>query len=81
MLKKLVLILSLVLATGAMAEEMACNVAAAEKKLAGPAKQSFLKQCEVTARATCEKASRDQNLAGTAKTNAEKMCLREAMGD
>lgn len=81
MLKKLIVILGLVVSAGAMAEDTACNVAAAEKKLAGAAKQSFLKKCELDARAICESASKDQKLADASKTSFEKKCLKDAMGD
>ncbi len=81
MLRKLVFIFGLVLSTGAMAEDMACNVAAAEKKLVGPAKESFLKSCEIAARVSCERAAKDKNLTGTSKSTFEKKCLYDAMGD
>jgi hypothetical protein len=53
MTKQIVLILSLGLATAAVAEGPTCNATAAEKKLAGAAKTSFLKKCEKDAKATC----------------------------
>lgn len=81
MLKNFFLILGLLVSAGAMAEDTACNVAAAEKKLAGAAKQSFLQKCEVDARAICESASKDLKLAGSSKTSFEKKCLKDAMGD
>jgi hypothetical protein len=81
MLGKFVFVLGLMMSIGVMAEETPCNVAAAEKKLASAAKQSFLKQCEVTARASCEREANQQNLSGAAKIKFAKKCLYDAMGD
>ena len=81
MLKKLVFIFGLVLSTGAMAEDTACNVVAAQKMLFGPAKESFLKSCEIAARASCDPAAKEKNLAGNVKVTFEKKCLHDAMGD
>jgi hypothetical protein len=71
---------TLALATGAMAEGPACNAAAAEKNLAGAAKNSFLKKCEKDAKATCEAASKEKKLAGAAKSSFEKKCVKDAVG-
>ena len=80
MTKQIVLILSLVLATAAMAEGPSCNSAAAEKKLAGAAKDSFLKKCQKDAKATCEAASKEKKLSGAAKSSFEKKCVKDAVG-
>jgi len=80
MIKHLALILSLTLATAAMAEGPTCIAAAAEKKLSGAAKTSFLKKCEKDATAACQAASKEKKLSGAAKTSFEKKCIKDAMG-
>ena len=77
------LILSVVLAAlagPAMADGPTCHEAAAEKKLAGAAKTSFLKKCEKDAAARCEAAAAEKKLAGAAKNSFTKKCVRDAVG-
>lgn len=62
------------------AQGQSCNAAAAEKKLAGAAKTSFLKKCEKDAAATCDTAAAEKKLAGAAKTSFTKKCNRDAVG-
>jgi hypothetical protein len=80
MLKQIVVVLTLTLATAAMAEGPTCNAAAAEKKLSGAAKTSFLTKCEKDATATCQAASKEKKLSGAAKTSFEKKCVTDAVG-
>jgi hypothetical protein len=80
MVKQLALLLSTALATAAMAQGQTCNAVAAEKKLAGAAKTSFLTKCEKDARATCEAASKEKKLSGAAKDSFEKKCVKDAVG-
>ena len=56
------------------------TAAAAEKKLAGDAKNSFLKKCEKDATAQCEAAAAERKLAGAAKTSHVKKCVKDAVG-
>jgi hypothetical protein len=78
---RLALILSLSLvATSALADGPTCNAAAAEKKLAGAAKTSFLTKCEKDATAACQAASKEKKLSGAAKTSFEKKCITDAVG-
>jgi hypothetical protein len=79
-LKTLTLALTLAFAGAAYAEGPTCNAGAAEKKLAGAAKTSFLKKCETVAKAKCEASSKEKKLAGAAKTSHEKKCLADAVG-
>ncbi len=52
-----------------------CEAAAAEKKLAGAAKTSFLKKCNKTAHQTaCDTKASEKKLAGAAKTSFLKKC-------
>lgn len=55
--------------------------AATEKKLAGAAKNSFLKKCEKDATAKCEAAAAERKLAGAAKNSNVKKCVKDAVGE
>jgi hypothetical protein len=63
---------------GAMAGS--CAAMAAEKKLAGAAKNSFMKKCESDATATCDAKAAEKKLAGAAKTSFTKKCVEDAQG-
>ena len=78
MFKHLACLVALTLSAAAHAEGPSCNAAAAEKKLAGAAKTSFLKKCEKDAAATCEMASKEKKLNGAAKNSFVKKCLRDS---
>jgi hypothetical protein len=75
------------LAGQAFAANADCDAKAAEKKLAGAAKTSFLKKCEkdaagapAAAAATspaCEKSAADKKLAGAAKKSHIKKCVAD----
>ena len=80
MIKRVAVVLSLILATAAMAEGPTCNATASEKKLAGAAKTSFLTKCEKDATAACQAASKEKKLSGAAKTSFEKKCIKDAVG-
>lgn len=68
------------LAGSAWAEGPSCHAGAAEKKLAGAAKNSFLKKCEKDAMATCDAAAAEKKLAGAAKNSFTKKCVKDAVG-
>lgn len=66
--------------------EAACGEKAAEKKLAGAAKTSFMKKCVADAggaapgtgaSAACEKSAADKKLAGAAKNAHIKKCTAD----
>ncbi len=57
-----------------------CVGQAEEKKLAGAAKNSFMKKCEADANAACETAAQDKKLAGAAKASFLKKCVADAIG-
>lgn len=82
-MRKLVL-LSFVLAAlvpvASFAEGPACNAAAAEKKLAGAAKTSFLKKCTKDAAAACDVSATEKKLHGAARTSFTKKCSKDAVG-
>ena len=80
MIKKLVFVLSVTFAMTSMAADMTCSAGAAEKKLAGAAKTSYLKKCEKDATATCDAAAAEKKLAGAAKSSFTKKCVKDAVG-
>jgi hypothetical protein len=62
-----------------------CATKAAEKKLAGAAKSSFMKKCEADAKApakapasSCEARAAEKKLAGAAKNSFMKKCEKDA---
>ena len=61
-----------------------CEKQAADKKLAGAAKSSFVKKCSAEAvtaspaAAGCEKAAGEKKLAGAAKSSYMKKCTADA---
>lgn len=76
----LTLIAAALLSLQVHAAEPTCTAAAAEKKLAGAAKNSFMKKCEADAQAKCEAAAAEKKLAGAAKNSNVKKCVGEAVG-
>lgn len=80
MLKKVCLVIAIALGGTAFAQDATCAANAAEKKLAGAAKNSFLKKCEKDAAAKCEIASQEKKLAGAAKSSFTKKCVKDAVG-
>ena len=85
---KLLLALTAALSLSAFAQAPAstCESQAADKKLAGAAKASFLKKCERdasaaqpnAAREACEKTAADKKLAGAARNSFVKKCEKDA---
>ena len=71
-------------ALSAQAGNAACDAKAAEKKLAGAAKNSFLKKCEKDAggggdaSAMCDAKAAEKKLAGAAKNSFVKKCVKDA---
>lgn len=80
MFKKVCLIIALGFAGSVFAQDATCTANAAEKKLAGAAKTSFLKKCEKDAAAKCEIASKEKKLYGAAKNSFSKKCVKDAVG-
>ena len=72
-------LVSLFAANIAFAADAACEARAAEKKLAGAAKNSFMKKCEKdTAVAACDITAAEKKLAGAAKNSFLKKCQADA---
>jgi hypothetical protein len=57
-----------------------CASQAADKKLAGAAKTSFLTKCGNDAKAACDTQAADKKLAGAAKTSFTTKCVKDATG-
>ena len=61
-----------------------CEAMAAEKKLAGAAKTSFMKKCQADAGgagSACEATADQKKLAGAARTSFVKKCEGDAKGN
>lgn len=76
-------LLSAFLATfgaSAWAADATCMAQATEKKLAGAAKNSFMKKCEKDASAACGMQAGEKKLAGAAKNSFVKKCTKDSVG-
>jgi hypothetical protein len=62
------------------ADGASCTASATDKKLAGAAKNSFMKKCEKDAAATCEAAAVEKKIFGAAKNSFTKKCVKDAVG-
>jgi hypothetical protein len=62
----------------AHAADATCTAQAAEKKLAGAAKNSFIKKCEKDNKPKCEGMAAEKKLAGAAKNSFIKKCEKDA---
>ena len=58
----------------------ACESKAADKKLNGAAKNSFIKKCEKDARAACENDDVSKRTSGAAKEAHIKKCVKDSLG-
>lgn len=82
MKKFLSLLLASFLVTSVYAADQ-CADRAAEKKLAGAAKNSFMKKCEADTKAlpenaACQATAQEKKLAGAAKNSFMKKCVADA---
>lgn len=81
MRKMVVGILALMLvASSALADEASCTAQATDKKLAGAAKNSFMKKCRTDAQNSCNGQAKDKKLSGAAKNSFVKKCVSDAVG-
>lgn len=72
-------ILAMFSANIVFADDASCDAKAAEKKLAGAAKNSFIKKCKKdTAIAACGTTAAEKKLAGAAKNSFLKKCEKDA---
>jgi hypothetical protein len=74
--------ITLFASTAAFAANPSCEAQAAEKKLAGAAKSSFIKKCEKdaaeAATTACTTQATEKKLAGAAKSSFMKKCVNDA---
>jgi hypothetical protein len=77
---KRIVVAILITTMAASAASAPCTSDAADKKLAGAAKTSFLGKCQRDAQAACDASAADKKLAGAAKTSFTKKCLSDAVG-
>ena len=83
-MKSLLVAIAIILfaSTTAFAANPSCEAQAAEKKLAGAAKSSFIKKCDkdATEAATtaCTTQATEKKLAGAAKSSFMKKCVKDA---
>lgn len=84
MKKVMIVLAALFLASQtAYAADASCDSKAGEKKLAGAAKNSFIKKCEKdakinTAKADCDVKAAEKKLKGAAKNSFTKKCVSDA---
>jgi hypothetical protein len=83
-MKKLAAALVLAVVALPTLAENTCDAQAAEKKLAGAAKTSFLKKCNtdasVAAQTACDAQAAEKKLAGAAKASFTKKCVKDVGG-
>ena len=72
--------LGIVMPTLAFADA-SCVATATDKKLAGAAKNSFMKKCDADAATSCDTQAADKKLFGAAKTSFTKKCVADATGE
>ena len=82
-MKKLIALLLVAFSTSAVYAADDCAARAAEKKLAGAAKNSFMKKCQADAGAApgnseCAAKAKEKKLAGAAKNSFMKKCTADA---
>ncbi len=82
-MKNLIGLLLVAFTAGSVYAADDCAARAAEKKLAGAAKNSFMKKCQADAKsppenAQCAAAAKEKKLAGAAKNSFMKKCQADA---
>jgi hypothetical protein len=79
-MKRLILIAALFSFTAAaQAQGATCAATSAEKKLAGAAKNSFMKKCETDAKTSCTMQADEKKIYGAAKNSFVKKCTKDAV--
>jgi hypothetical protein len=79
-MKSIAIALFSLLAFNVSFAQNACETKAAEKKLNGAAKNSFVKKCEKDVRAVCENDDISKKTSGAAKEAHIKKCLKDNLG-
>lgn len=79
-MKRLILIAALFsFAAAAQAQGASCAATSADKKLAGAAKNSFMKKCESDAKSTCTMQADEKKIYGAAKNSFVTKCTKDAV--
>jgi hypothetical protein len=82
MLRIAIVAVTALFAANAAVAASTCEAQAAEKKLAGAAKTSFVKKCEKDTKGAvtqaCNAQAAEKKLAGAAKTSFTKKCVADA---
>ncbi|MFZ2268182.1 MAG: hypothetical protein WAV95_11460 [Azonexus sp.] len=82
-MKKLICLLAIAFSASSVYAADDCAARAAEKKLAGAAKNSFMKKCQADAKGpevtACEATAKEKKLAGAAKNSFVKKCAADAV--
>lgn len=63
-----------------IASAQSCDMQATEKKLAGAARNSFIKKCSTDAKGACEAKAAEKKLAGAARNSFVNKCVGDATG-
>lgn len=83
-MKQLIVVLLSTFAVSSVYAADDCAAKAAEKKLAGAAKTSFMKKCTADsmspAQASCDAKAKEKKLAGAAKSSFVKKCVSDTEG-
>ena len=79
-MKKLLLVAALTLTALPAFADGTCTSNAADKKLAGAAKTSFMTKCQNDAAKSCDDQAAAKKLAGAAKTSFTNKCVKDAVG-
>ena len=80
MMRSVLIAVTLMAGLSAAYADGTCTATAADKKLAGAAKTSFMGKCQKDAAATCNATAADKKLFGAAKTSFTTKCLKDAVG-
>jgi hypothetical protein len=78
-MKSVIFVLVALFSTQLAFADNACEMKAAEKKLNGAAKNSFVKKCEKDTRAVCEKDDVSKRTSGAAKEAHIKKCINDSL--
>lgn len=78
-MKKLIAAVVLCSVAG-FASAATCEAQADEKKLAGAARNSFVKKCTTDAKGTCEMQATEKKLNGAAKNSFVNRCIADTAG-
>jgi len=79
-MKSIVLAVATLFTVNIAYADNSCEMKAAEKKLNGAAKNSFIKKCEKDARSVCENDEISKRTNGAAKEAHIKKCVNDALG-